>query len=147
MADKNSAKVAEQLLHLMFLVHKKMMRPVIQQSDLDLSPLQVHVLDTLGEEKAATMTVLANEVKMPKTQMTRIVDKLVSRGLVGREYDPSDRRIVKISLTDAGLVQLSHIKDEAIQKVGDKLAVLDGQMLSDLSAAATVMGEIVKRLP
>ncbi|VBB07773.1 Hypothetical protein LUCI_3038 [Lucifera butyrica] len=119
----------------------------MHHSKVDLSSLQIHALETLRGEKIVTMTVLANELRMPKTQTTRIVDKLVSRKLVQREYDSTDRRIIKVSLTEAGLELLNFVVNDAIEILADKLKSLDEKDLSVLSSTATRMIEVVKALP
>lgn len=47
-----------------------------------------------------TMTDLARITRMPKQQMTKLVNRLVEQELVKRIYDPADRRIIKIQLTE-----------------------------------------------
>ena len=93
------ADTAEKLFQMTFLFHNKMMRPLLQNSKSILSPLQVHVLNTIKDNGAATMTLVANEIKMSKQQTTRVVDQLVSQRLVRRDFEEQDRRIIKISLT------------------------------------------------
>ncbi len=47
-------------------------------------------------------TDLARAAELNPGAMTRLIDKLVARGLVARHADPGDRRAVRIDLTDAG---------------------------------------------
>lgn len=146
--DNNERKeVAGYILQLVFQLQKKVMRHVMQESKLDVSPLQVHVLDTLKEERVATMTMMAKETRMPKTQMTRIIDKLVAQGLVRREYDAADRRIIKIRLTEDGLTLVDCIKDEAVEVVNEKLKILDDKQLTRIKESASRMCEAIKEFP
>jgi DNA-binding MarR family transcriptional regulator len=46
---------------------------------------------------------LAGRVLMSASGLTRIVERLVKKGLVVRDEDPSDRRAVVAMLTDDGL--------------------------------------------
>ena len=55
------------------------------------------------------MTELAESVQQVPATMTGIVDRLAQRGLVVRSPDPSDRRALRISLTEAG--------DELVNKI------------------------------
>jgi DNA-binding MarR family transcriptional regulator len=52
------------------------------------------------------MTELAAAVLLSKSGLTRLVDRMLSAGLVGREPDPGDRRGIYVCLTDAGLERL-----------------------------------------
>ncbi len=144
---RDRSETAEELLFLSFTLHKKLIRPVIQHAKADLSPLQLHVLDTLGENDAVTMTMLATEIRMSKQQMTRIVDTLVAQGIVRRDYDALDRRIIKISLTAAGQAMLAAIKKDACETVAAHLALLDDDALAEIDAAAARLSALLRKLP
>ncbi len=47
-------------------------------------------------------TDLARAAELNPGAMTRLIDKLIERGLVERHADPSDRRVVRIQLSDQG---------------------------------------------
>ena len=144
---KSSVDVAEQLHHLIFIMQSKLMRPIVQQTKPDLSPLQMHVLVTLKENKAVTMTMLANEIRMSKQQLTRLVDNLVSQGFAKRNFDDLDRRIIKISLTEAGLALLANIEKQAREVLAARLEVFDESSKRELSGAANSLARLLKELP
>lgn len=50
----------------------------------------------------ATARELARGLDIDAGAMTRLIDRLVAKGLVGRGRDGADRRVVRLSLTDAG---------------------------------------------
>ena len=54
-----------------------------------------------GAERA-TMTDVAAGAGLTPGGATRVVDRLADRGLVAREDCPSDRRVTRVALTDAG---------------------------------------------
>lgn len=63
------------------------------------------VLVTLSESEAGgrlRMHDLAERVLITRSNCTRLVDRMVERGLVRREADPSDRRGVVAVVTDEG---------------------------------------------
>ncbi|WP_101925335.1 MULTISPECIES: MarR family winged helix-turn-helix transcriptional regulator [Luteimonas] len=64
-------------------------------------------------KKIATGTVgateLARAADLNPGAMTRLIDKLVARGLVTRVVDPRDRRALQIDLTDLGRTIWSEI--------------------------------------
>ena len=66
------------------------------------------VLVQLSEvrDRRLRMTELAAAVLLSKSGLTRLVDRMLSAGLVDRESDPSDRRGIYVCLTDAGLARL-----------------------------------------
>jgi DNA-binding MarR family transcriptional regulator len=50
----------------------------------------------------ATMNELSRALGLANSTMTRMVEHLVSRGLVSRAEDAQDRRVVRVALTTAG---------------------------------------------
>jgi len=54
-----------------------------------------------------TMTELSQELSVTSGGATRMVDRMVERGLVERQDCPSDRRAIYVSLTDAGSLAVS----------------------------------------
>lgn len=138
---------AEKLFQISFLCHTKMMRPVLLNAKSTLSPLQGHVLTTLKENGIATMTLLANEIKMSKQQTTRVVDQLVSQDFVRRDFDAKDRRIIKISLTAAGEAELENIKKEAIEHMVAKIEMFDDQKVAELNDTVERLSRLLRELP
>jgi DNA-binding MarR family transcriptional regulator len=72
-------------------------------AELDLSFTQLKALCALeaeGEERS--VKALADTLGVSLPAMSRAVDGLFERGLVGRREDPADRRMKRVSLTDAG---------------------------------------------
>jgi DNA-binding MarR family transcriptional regulator len=54
-------------------------------------------------EGTASVTDLANVAQVNPGAMTRLLDKLEQRGIVARVADPTDRRALRIHLTEAGV--------------------------------------------
>ena len=69
----------------------------------DLSMREYDVLYTLSKcGEPARMGELHRHLLLSQPALSRMVDRLVERGLVARHPDPADRRGVRLSLTDAG---------------------------------------------
>ncbi len=60
------------------------------------------VLQTLRASRDKTMSELAQIVLMNPPTLTKLVDRMVSDGLVQRHLAPEDNRRVQLSLTDFG---------------------------------------------
>ena len=68
--------------------------------DLGLSVIEWYVLRALFEEDGQHASQLAYEVGRAATSFTPNLDKLQDKGYIERLPDPSDRRAVRIYLTD-----------------------------------------------
>jgi DNA-binding MarR family transcriptional regulator len=72
-------------------------------AELDLSFTQIKTLCALEADAAErSVKALADDLGVSLPAMSRAVDGLYERGLVGREEDPSDRRMKRVRLTEAG---------------------------------------------
>jgi long-chain acyl-CoA synthetase len=73
----------------------------IAVATVDLTLAQYRVLGILGEGREAA-SVLAEKLAVSRPSVTGVVDGLVTRGLVCRNPDCSDRRRIDVDLTDTG---------------------------------------------
>src|SRR5882757_5105664 len=60
--------------------------------ELDLTPMQGHALRSLDPDRPSPMSVLADMLICDASNVTAIVDKLESRGLIVRQGAENDRR-------------------------------------------------------
>jgi DNA-binding MarR family transcriptional regulator len=67
-----------------------------------LTVLQAETLHEIANRDGLTMNELSEIMFLARSTMTRIVDQLVDKGLVVREPDPSDRRLVCVRATEEG---------------------------------------------
>ncbi len=63
---------------------------------------QVMVLTALMQHKEMTMSALAGFLGLARPNATGLVDRLVKRGMVERRRVEEDRRVILITLTQAG---------------------------------------------
>ena len=70
----------------------------------DLTMREYDVLYTLSKCPAPIrLTELNRHVLLSQPALSRMVDRLADRGLIGREPDPADGRGIRLALTGAGL--------------------------------------------
>jgi len=68
-----------------------------------LSPIQCHVLHLIEPGEAMPMSRLADALSCDASNVTGLVDRLESRGLVQRRPAAADRRVKVLDLTPTGL--------------------------------------------
>jgi len=93
---------------------------------------------TLGELAAA------EQVKPPT--MTRLVSGLEGQGLVRREGDPSDARLVRVRATPKGIRILQEGRARRIARLQAALEDLSPGELATLGAATEVLAAVVRVL-
>jgi DNA-binding MarR family transcriptional regulator len=70
--------------------------------DVELSFREVRLMRALGERREMTMTDLAGVIRAPLSTVTRMVDRLESKGLAERFRSAEDRRIVVVRIAMKG---------------------------------------------
>ena len=70
--------------------------------ELDLSPVQCHVLHLMQPDQPIPMGRLAETLACDASNVTGLVDRLESRGLIVRRASADDRRVKVIVLTPTG---------------------------------------------
>ena len=73
-------------------------------AELGILPEEADLLVRLGEapEQRLRMADVSRSLRLSKSGVTRLVDRLAERGLVVRAACPKDRRVVYAGLTDEG---------------------------------------------
>lgn len=96
-----------------YLLHQVVtsMRRHIEQAMAvhDLTAAQWLPLWQLARDGACSAQQLARDVDIDAGAATRLVGRLVAKGLVERQRAPSDRRVVMLQLTPAGQAVAAHI--------------------------------------
>src|SRR5471032_2123775 len=91
---------AWQLLMQLFFAQRANLPPLA--ADLQLSPAQCHVLHLIEPERPLPMGRLAETLACDASNVTGLVDRLESRGLVRRRPSAGDRRVKVLVLTPTG---------------------------------------------
>ena len=89
--------------HQLKLASQLMYRDFLERLEpYGLTPFHYLVLCCLWEEDGLSTSGIADKLKQLGATLTGVVDRMEDRQLVYRERDPSDRRVVRIWLTDDG---------------------------------------------
>jgi len=108
----------------------------------ELHSVTVHQLGVLMQLRghSVTMRELAKELDVGESAATAVVERLVRQELVVRHDDPSDRRLVRLSLSDAGESLVTKLHDSACRKTASLLAALSDEQLAQLVAIMETLG-------
>ena len=82
-------------------------------ADLGLSPAQCHVLHLIEPGRPLPMGRLAHTLSCDASNVTGLVDRLESRGLIRREPSAADRRVKVLRLTPEG----ARLRAQLLRKV------------------------------
>lgn len=139
-------KIQETLLGVLPVWNYKIEKPFKQLLDEGVSLEMYYCIRTLQWHGPLTMTELAHLVKMPKQQMTKMVNRLVEQGFAKRIYDPSDRRVIKIEITNNAQKYIDRFLTqdaECFQKLLEQMSETDRSDF--MQAIRTLMRILYKR--
>jgi DNA-binding MarR family transcriptional regulator len=108
---------------------------------------QAHALLAVASMARPAMTMLARELDLAPSTVTRLLDPLVRRGLVRRGSAPDDRRVVVLDLTAAGrqaVKRLTSDLERAYARVGSAASAAGGRRR--LLAAARELATALERV-
>ena len=110
---------------------------------LDITLDQWLVLKTIVQESESTQQQIAAKVFKDVASVTRIVEILVSKGLLERVFLPSDRRRQQLVVTKSG--------EEILEKVypvslGNRKAALDGIAAESIENVESILQSIIKNV-
>ncbi len=117
--DKNREDLLQSLIQQIMHMMKHLHHGGVPHR-LPLSPPQMHLLFSIaGRKDGASVKDLAGRTSVTSGAITQFADGLVEMGLVTREGDPVDRRIVRLKLTELAKSQkgLPHIGEPIIQRI------------------------------
>jgi len=133
--------IADNLISIHPLLYKSISRPLKHQSSI--TPGGMFVLGSLNRNGTQSMSDIGKCLSMPKPHVTVIVDRLIEEGLVERQSDPGDRRIVNILLTEKGFEVFENIKQEISENLKIKLSKLSEDEQEILADASQKVREIL----
>ncbi len=98
----------------------------------DITPEQWGVLNRLWEKDGISQKEISEITIKDQTTLTRILDKLETKGLIKRQTSPDDRRSFLIFLTDAGRSIEDILVPIAYEALDDALQGLSGEEIKQL---------------
>ncbi|MFF4209428.1 MarR family winged helix-turn-helix transcriptional regulator [Streptomyces sp. NPDC001796] len=137
--------LAEQLLRLTRRVHRIQKRH-LERCDLGITPAQSRLLRTLAHfGSPPRMADLAERLEVVPRAVTTLVDGLEASGRVRRVPDPTNRRVIRIEVTDEGrraLRALRGARRSAAEEILAPLTDEQREVLGDLLTTLIDGGDV-----
>ncbi|HEX8007181.1 MAG TPA: MarR family transcriptional regulator [Trebonia sp.] len=106
----------------------------LSQTD-QLSMTSASTLATLDREGPSRLTALAARQGVTQPGMTQLIARLQESGLVRREPDPADGRVVQVSITAEGKALIARRRERRARHLAVLLTQLDPEHRAALAAA------------
>ena len=110
----------------------QMMRSLHQNNptwlmETDLTEAQFFTGMFIQQHGTSTMSEIANALGVSLSAITGIIDRMVKHGYVERIRDESDRRLVRVQLTEKGNINLDQILDHKNDHLRAILSTLNAE--------------------
>jgi DNA-binding MarR family transcriptional regulator len=129
--------LAEQLLRLTKRLHRIQKQ---QMEPIGITPAQARLLRTVSTYDAPPrMADLAARLEVVPRAVTSLVDGLEASGWVRRAPDPTNRRVIRIELTDTGVATLTSLRGARRSAAEDILAPLTAEQRETLGGLLSTL--------
>ncbi len=145
MSDVKVDRILENLLYILPVLHKKILRMDLGGVAGNLNRPHFAIMGILYEN-STRMTELARILAATKSQTTFLVDQLVKMEVVERHPDASDRRVINLVLSEKGRALLEEIKQRVKENVRLRLAGLTDDELTAMSSALEALRIVIAKL-
>jgi len=122
-----------------------LVRLLVRELGSELSRTEVGLLNTLSE-RPRRITELAEFEGLAQPTMTSLVKALEQQGLVRRDRQADDGRVVLVHLTDSGAAALEDYRARAREMLGRNLAEIPDEQVEALAAATDALAQLVALL-
>jgi DNA-binding MarR family transcriptional regulator len=101
----------------------------------NISPKELGALETICADGPISQTDLSKLIRVDRTTMVHIVDRLESAGWIARAQKPGDRRSHALTVTEDGLNRLNHARSVARSVEAAFIASLPPEDVAQLKSA------------
>lgn len=136
--SKNPTCEAWQLL-VRFSFSQRATLPALA-AELELSPAQCHLLNLIEPDRPMPMGELATALSCDASNVTGLVDRLESRGLLQRSPSVEDRRVKVLSLTPLG----AKIRAALLERMTSSPPTLGRLSAADQRALARILRRLLE---
>ena len=109
-------------------------------ADHGLTVSQFGVLEALYHLGPLSQRQLADKILRSSGNLTMVIDNLERDGLVRRERDLQDRRVMKVFLTGAGEALITRVLPDHVRGIQDVFSGLTPEELNQLAALTRKLG-------
>ncbi len=142
--------IIQNLCYIMPLFYRTIKRKIFQNKTAlgqhGLLPHHYGIMRVLHESGQMHISSVADRLLIPRPQMTYLIDRLVVMGIVERNTDPSDRRMLDIQLTSKGKLIIKDHRKHAREALKESMANLTNDELKEISASLQKIREVLSKL-
>ena len=136
------AELTKEIIELQRRLNRDMRRYTLDAwMELNLTIPQLKSLFFIANRGSTNFTKLASALGVTPSNVTGIVDRLVEQGLVSRQENPEDRRMLMLRVTDKGEAIIANLRERRASHISEILTHLS---LEELNSVFKGLGLLVQ---
>ena len=137
-------KTEKRIVDDIFLLKRRCMFKIEDLSaEAGLAPREMAAVESLAPGERVSGNELSRRIELSPSRGSRIIERLIRKGFLERETDPSDRRAILISLSPKGRdqkIQIDALKDDCERLL---LSKLEGDQLQRVREGMEILLRVV----
>lgn len=146
MSNFDLDKISNNFYMLLLSLNKQIFNPSILMKRFNIPHSHIKVLFYVIHNGPTSISGMAKELCISKPNMTPVLDKLVEDGLITRDYDPNDRRVIRIEATEKANEFLKQAKENTKLIIQEKITTLNDEDLSLLAISTENLLSLIEKL-
>lgn len=131
----------ERLLRTVSTIIKKRGREIL--ADFEITPPQFNALLTLIQDGSLTIGELGEKMYLACSTATDLVDRMERNGLVARERDTNDRRVIRLKVLDRGHQMLEEVMTARRKYLSGVLERISEEETANMIVALTHLADLM----
>ncbi|MFA5294463.1 MAG: MarR family transcriptional regulator [Methanoregulaceae archaeon] len=144
----SSEQKLDEVIAGLLLLHPLLFRKL--HSRIEISTLEMMRFRILGITMIAgplPISEIGKRLFVSRPYMTRLIDGLIAEGLIERCPDQKDRRVLKISITDAGREWFWKTRERLKDRIRELISNLEEGDIVELSDALDRLRKVLEKIP
>ena len=139
--------VAQNMFYALPLIKKRLLHMDIVQKEHGTPLSHVQVLAMLQDVGMMSVSEISRRLGIAKPNITPLVDRLIEEGLVMRERNSADRRVVNVVICEKGRERLAAIYRQLCDHLFDWTCSLSGEDLARFNDALETIVRLLSKQP
>ena len=139
-------RIALNIFGVLPLLRKRLLHMDTIQSEHGIPLSHVQVLSMLNETGSMSVSEISRRLGIAKPNITPLVDRLIEAGLVDRQRDTIDRRVVNVVIQPAGQEKLTTIRSTVVDQVMEWSQTISPDDFQDLADALATITRVLSTI-
>ncbi len=136
----------DKTVHFIFDFMPELHRKLFKGMKHDYTRHQVRLLHFVEKDGENSMKHYGQKLLISKPNMSTLVDRMVEDSLIERLYDPKDRRVVRIKVSETGKKVLRSHEELMKETIKEKLIPISDEEIKVLNDSLEVIKKIFNKI-